>query len=151
MSALVLPIRKSSQSMHTHFWKTQLCSKQSWCCLLALHVKLFWKKLIALCSEYVNWRGSVMKVPKLIALLILVFSVNNTAYSWCNAALFFTVLLYCNLVQWGWSRYLNVNCSKSVGPHWPKWICKNISEHSNQPETKKQEGVSLLEHYKTFL
>lgn len=99
MSALVLPIRKSLQSTHAHFWKTQFCSKQSWCCLLALHVKPFWKKMIALCSEYVNWRGSVMKIPKLISLLILLFSVSNAAYIWCNAALFVTILLYCNLVS----------------------------------------------------
>lgn len=99
MSAPVLPIRESLQGKHTHFWRTQFCSKQSWCCLLALQVKPFWKELIALCSVYVLWRGSVIKVPELIALLIFIFSFNSMAYSWCNAALFFTVLLYCNLVS----------------------------------------------------
>lgn len=113
-----LPIRKSSQNVHAHFCKTQFCSKQRWHCLLVLHAKLFWKKLIALCFEYVNWWGSLMKVPKLITLLILVFSINDIIYRClCNAALFFTMFSSSAIwFQWSLKRHLDVNCSKNAEP-----------------------------------
>ena len=153
MHALVLSIRKSPQNVHAHFWKSQFCSKQSWCCLLALHTKLFGRKLIALCFEYVNWWGSLMKVPKLIALLILVFSINDTVYSYlCNTALLPQRMLNCSLLSVRLKQILGCTLfQKCRASLWTKWICKCISGHSNRPEAKHWAGDFLLEQCKTLL